>query len=105
MLAALTPIGHLTPEAWDESVAVNLTGQWHMIRIRSASSCRAGRAPFWSRRVPLSEQAVLGALCGDQAGLEALGRSWAGGATDQPEDQHDQPGWNGDEDACLRFSG
>ena len=27
MLAALTPITHLTPEAWDESVAVNLTGQ------------------------------------------------------------------------------
>ena len=56
MLAALTPIGHLTPEAWDESVAVNLTGQWHMIRafdplLRAAP---AGRA-FWSRQAPLSE--------------------------------------------------
>ena len=27
MLPALTPVTHLTPEAWDDSVAVNLTGQ------------------------------------------------------------------------------
>ncbi|MEC7050451.1 MAG: SDR family NAD(P)-dependent oxidoreductase [Pseudomonadota bacterium] len=80
MLAALTPISHLTPEAWDESVAVNLTGQWHMIRafdplLRAAP---AGRA------IPVTSGAALGSkpfwapYAATKAGLEALGRSWAG---------------------------
>ncbi|MEL0187408.1 MAG: SDR family NAD(P)-dependent oxidoreductase, partial [Alphaproteobacteria bacterium] len=61
MLPALTPVTHLTPEAWDESVAVNLTGQWHMIRaldplLRASPAGRAvlvtsgaavGSRPFW----------------------------------------------------------
>ena len=80
MLAALTPIGHLTPEAWDESVAVNLTGQWHMIRafdplLRAAP---AGRAVLVTSGAAVGSRPFWGPYAATKAGLEALGRSWAG---------------------------
>ena len=80
MLAALTPIGHLTPEAWDESVAVNLTGQWHMIRafdplLRAAP---AGRAVLVTSGAAIGSRPFWGPYAATKAGLEALGRSWAG---------------------------
>ena len=51
ILAPLTPITHLTPENWDESVAVNLTGQWHMIRALTRCCVRPHPgAPFLSAR-------------------------------------------------------
>ena len=80
MLAALTPIGHLTPEAWDESVAVNLTGQWHMIRafdplLRAAP---AGRAILVTSGAALGSKPFWAPYAATKAGLEALGRSWAG---------------------------
>ena len=80
MLAALTPIGHLTPEAWDESVAVNLTGQWHMIRafdplLRAAP---AGRAVIVTSGAAVGSRPFWGPYAATKAGLEALGRSWAG---------------------------
>lgn len=80
ILTALTPVGHVTPEDWDNNIAINLTGQWHMIRafdplLRAAPAGRAilvtsgaavGSFPFW------------GPYAATKAGLEALGRSWAG---------------------------
>ena len=80
MLAALTPIGHLTPEAWDESVAVNLTGQWHMIRafdplLRAAPT---GRAVLVTSGAAVGSRPFWGPYAATKAGLEALGRSWAG---------------------------
>ena len=80
MLAALTPITHLTPEAWDESVAVNLTGQWHMIRafdplLRAAP---AGRAVLVTSGAAVGSRPFWGPYAATKAGLEAIGRSWAG---------------------------
>lgn len=80
ILTALTPVSHVTPEAWDDTLAVNLTGQWHMIRaldpllrvspagraILVTSSAAVGSRPFW------------GPYAATKAALEALGRSWAG---------------------------
>ena len=80
MLAALTPITHLTPEAWDESIAVNLTGQWHMIRafdplLRAAP---AGRAVLVTSGAAVGSRPFWGPYAASKAGLEAIGRSWAG---------------------------
>ena len=80
MLAALTPITHLTPEAWDESMAVNLTGQWHMIRafdplLRAAP---AGRAVLVTSGAAVGSRPFWGPYAATKAGLEAIGRSWAG---------------------------
>ena len=79
-LAALTPITHLTPEAWDDSVAVNLTGQWHMIRafdplLRAAP---AGRAVLVTSGAAVGSRPFWGPYAATKAGLEAIGRSWAG---------------------------
>jgi len=80
MLTALTPVSHVTPENWDESMAVNLTGQWHMIRaldplLRAAP---AGRAILVSSGAAVGSRPFWGPYAAAKAGLEALGRSWAG---------------------------
>jgi len=80
MLAALSPVGHVTPENWDESIAVNLTGQWHMIRafdplLRAAP---AGRAVLVTSGAAVGSRPFWGPYAASKAGLEALGRSWAG---------------------------
>jgi len=80
MLPALTPVGHVTEESWDESIAVNLTGQWHMIRafdplLRAAP---AGRAILVSSGAAVGSRPFWGPYAAAKAGLEALGRSWAG---------------------------
>ena len=80
MLAPLTPVTHLTPENWDESIAVNLTGQWHMIRaldplLRAAA---AGRAILVSSGAAVGSRPFWGPYAATKAALEAVGRSWAG---------------------------
>ena len=80
VLAPLTPVTHLTPENWDESIAVNLTGQWHMIRaldplLRAAA---AGRAILVSSGAAVGSRPFWGPYAATKAALEAVGRSWAG---------------------------
>ena len=80
MLAPLTPVTHLTAENWDESIAVNLTGQWHMIRaldplLRAAP---AGRAILVSSGAAEGSRPFWGPYAATKAALEAVGRSWAG---------------------------
>ena len=61
MLGVLTPLSHLEPEVWDDTIAVNLTAQWHLIKameplLVAAPAARAvlvssgaafGSYPFW----------------------------------------------------------
>ena len=80
ILTALTPVGHITPEDWDSNIAVNLTGQWHMIRafdplLRAAP---AGRAILVTSGAAVGSRPFWGVYAATKAGLEALGRSWAG---------------------------
>lgn len=80
MLTALTPVGHITPEDWEANIAVNLTGQWHMIRaldplLRAAP---AGRAILVTSGAAVGSRPFWGPYAATKAGLEALGRSWAG---------------------------
>lgn len=80
ILPALTPVSHLTEANWDESVAVNLTGQWHMIKafdplLRASPS---GRAVLVTTGATVGSRPFWGPYAATKAGLEALGRSWAG---------------------------
>jgi len=80
ILTALTPVGHVTPEDWDSNIAVNLTGQWHMIRaldplLRAAP---AGRAILVTSGAAVGSRPFWAPYAATKAGLEALGRSWAG---------------------------
>ena len=69
MLPVLTPVGHVTEENWNRSMAVNLTGQWHVIRafdplLQAAPAGRAILVQFGSR---CRQPAILGALCRGKA--------------------------------------
>ena len=80
ILTALTPVGHVTPEDWETNIAVNLTSQWHMIRafdplLRAAP---AGRAILVTSGAAVGSRPFWGPYAATKAGLEALGRSWAG---------------------------
>ena len=80
ILTALTPVGHVTEADWDDNIAVNLTGQWHLIRafdplLRAAP---AGRAILVTSGAAVGSRPFWGPYAATKAGLEALGRSWAG---------------------------
>lgn len=80
ILTALTPVGHITPEDWEANIAVNLTGQWHLIRaldplLRVAP---AGRAILVTSGAAVGSRPFWAPYAATKAGLEALGRSWAG---------------------------
>ena len=80
MLPALMPVTHLTPEAWEESVAINLTGQWHMIRALDPllRASPAGRAVLVTSGAAVGSRPFWGPYAATKAALEAVGRSWAG---------------------------
>lgn len=79
MLGPLSPLGHITADAWRDVIDVNLTANWHLIRsvdplIRRSD---AGRAIFVSSGAALARNAYWGPYAVSKAGLEALAKSWA----------------------------
>ena len=80
MLPALTPVTHLQPEVWDECLAVNLSGPWHLIRAMDPllRTAPAGRAILVSSGAAAGSRPFWGPYAAAKAGLEALARSWAG---------------------------
>ena len=80
MLPALTPLAHLQPDVWDECLAVNLSGQWHLIKAMDPllRNAPAGRAILVSSGAAVGSKPFWGPYAAAKAGLEALARSWAG---------------------------
>lgn len=80
ILTALTPVGHVTEADWDDNIAVNLTGQWHLIRAFDSllRAAPAGRAILVTSGAAVGSRPFWGPYAATKAGLEALGRSWAG---------------------------
>lgn len=79
ILGPLSPLGHITTEAWREVLDINLTANWHLIRavdplIRLSD---AGRAIFVSSGAALARNAYWGPYAVSKAGLEALAKTWA----------------------------
>lgn len=78
-LGTLTPVAHITPKDFSETVAVNYTAAWRLIRscdppLRASD---AGRAVFVSTgRVP-RPKAYWGAYGASKAALEHLVLTWA----------------------------
>ncbi len=78
-LGQLTPAGHIQPKDWADTIAVNLSAAWHLIRgcdplLRQSP---AGRAVFVTDSVARSPLAYWGALGASKAGMENLVRCWA----------------------------
>ncbi len=86
ILGPLSPLGHITSDAWREVIAVNLTANWHILRsidplIRRSD---AGRAIFVSSGAARARNAYWGPYAVSKAGLEALAKTWARELADTP---------------------
>jgi NAD(P)-dependent dehydrogenase (short-subunit alcohol dehydrogenase family) len=79
ILGTLTPLGHVTAEAWDEVLAVNLTANWRLIRTLDPLLRRsdAGRAIFVSSGAAANPRAYWGPYAVSKAALEALAKTYA----------------------------
>ena len=79
VLSKLTPVAHIQPRDWQESVAVNLSACWRLIRscdppLRAAP---AGRAVVLTDAVASAPRAYWGLYGAAKAGQEHLVRTWA----------------------------
>ena len=74
ILGPLSPLGHVTADAWDEVLDINLTANWRLIRTLDPLLRRsdAGRAIFVSSGAAVSRGAYWGPYAASKAGLEAL---------------------------------
>ena len=79
-LSPLTPLSHLDDSVWNDTIAVNLTAQWHLIKAMEPLllAASAGRAILVSSGVADGIKPFWGPYAISKAGLEAMGRVWAG---------------------------
>lgn len=78
-LNKLTPVAHIEPRDWAETLAVNLTAAWRLIRtcdppLRASD---AGRAVFLTTGRVLRPKAYWGMYGATKAGMEHLVVTWA----------------------------
>jgi NAD(P)-dependent dehydrogenase (short-subunit alcohol dehydrogenase family) len=79
VLSKLTPVAHIQPRDMEESLAVNLSAAWRLIRtcdppLRAAP---AGRAVVLTDAVAAAPAAYWGLYGAAKAGMEHLVRCWA----------------------------
>jgi NAD(P)-dependent dehydrogenase (short-subunit alcohol dehydrogenase family) len=86
ILGPLSPLGHITADAWDEVIEVNLTANWRLIRTLDPLLRRseAGRAIFVSSGAAQSPRAYWGPYAASKAGLEALVKVYANEVANTP---------------------
>jgi len=79
VLGPLSPLGHVTAEAWNEVLEINLTANWRLIRTLDPLLRRsdAGRAIFVSSGAAHNPRAYWGPYAVSKAALEALVRVYA----------------------------
>lgn len=79
ILGPLSPLPHVSADAWDSVIATNLTSSWRLIRTLDPLLRRsdAGRALFVTSGAAASAQAYWGPYAASKAGLEALAKSYA----------------------------
>tara|TARA_B100001142_G_C14282679_1_gene635585 strand:- start:256 stop:972 length:717 start_codon:yes stop_codon:yes gene_type:complete len=81
VLGGLRPIGHYSPKAWDETIAINVTANWRLIRsldplLRASES---GRAIFVTSGITNSPgRPYWGPYAASKTALESLVMTWAG---------------------------
>lgn len=79
ILGPLSPLGHVTADAWQAVVDVNLSANWRLIRTLDPllKKSDAGRAVLVSSGASTGRNAYWGPYAVSKAGVEALARSWA----------------------------
>lgn len=86
ILGTLTPIGHLTTDAWTETIEINLSANMRLIRTLDPLLRRsdAGRAIFVTSGAASGKNAYWGSYAVSKAGLDALVKSYAAELADTP---------------------
>lgn len=79
VLGPLSPLGHVTPEAWAEVMDVNVTANWRLIRAFDPllRQSEAGRAVFTTSGVARGARAYWGPYAVSKAALEMLVMTYA----------------------------
>jgi NAD(P)-dependent dehydrogenase (short-subunit alcohol dehydrogenase family) len=79
ILGPLSPLGHITAEAWQSVMDTNLNANWRLIRTLDPLLQRsdAGRAVFISSGAADAKYAYWGPYAVSKAGLEALVKTYA----------------------------
>lgn len=79
VLGPLSPLPHITTDAWNEVIEVNLTANFRLIRTLAPllGKSDAGRAIFVSSGAAGANNAYWGPYAASKAGLEALVKTYA----------------------------
>jgi len=79
VLGPLSPLNHVTADAWNEVLEINLTANWRLIRTLDPllRLSDAGRAIFVSSGAAVSRPAYWGPYSVSKAALEALVQTYA----------------------------
>lgn len=79
VLGPISPLAHITADAWSEVIDVNLTANWRLIRTLDPLLRRsdAARAVFVSSGAASAKNAYWGPYAVSKAGLEALVKTYA----------------------------
>lgn len=79
ILGPLSPLPHVTADAWTSVIETNLSANWRLIRTFDPLLHRsdAGRVVFVSSGAATGKNAYWGPYAVSKAGLEALGRTYA----------------------------
>jgi NAD(P)-dependent dehydrogenase (short-subunit alcohol dehydrogenase family) len=81
-----SPLGHIEPQDWDETVAINVTANWHLIRAMDPllKRAKAGRAVFVTSAAATFARAYAGPYSVSKAALNALARTYADETSSTP---------------------
>lgn len=79
VLGTLGPLHMITPQSFEETIAVNLTANWRLVRALHPllRQSQAARVVFLSSGVARSPRAYWGAYAASKAGLEAMALAYA----------------------------
>jgi NAD(P)-dependent dehydrogenase (short-subunit alcohol dehydrogenase family) len=86
ILGPLSPLGHVEPKAWDDVLAVNVTANWHLIRVMDPllRLSSAGRAVFITSGTAYIGRAYWGPYSISKASLDVLVRTYASETASTP---------------------
>lgn len=86
ILGSLSPIAHVTDRVWTDTLEVNLTANWRLLRTLDPLLKRsdAGRVVMVSSGAASGTKAYWGPYAVTKAGLEALARTYAAEMTTTP---------------------
>jgi NAD(P)-dependent dehydrogenase (short-subunit alcohol dehydrogenase family) len=79
VLGALSPLDHVTPFDWDNSLKVNVTANWRLVKacLDLLKASDAGRVVFITSQLASLARAYWGSYAVSKAALDALARTLA----------------------------